>query len=344
MGPLMGLRESLATCWEILPKVSRSFALPIRLLPRPTGDAVMLCYLIFRIADTIEDGCADPAERTRLFGAFRSLLDGDRSLASRLATVDPPPYDALMHRTGAVAEAFGTLPPSVRALVTGRLAEMSEGMQAWAAREVRTMDDLHDYCYYVAGIVGKLLTRIFREYGHIGEATFRDLDRRSVEFGLALQMVNVIRDVRADDREGRRYWPTQLLVRHGLAWDTLFRESHRARALAAVRDLVGDALGYCDVAIDYIRRLPAHQMRLRAFCALPLFMAVATMGACLGNPALFSDGRSVKIPRSRTRRILALSIASAPFDGLLTGGYRRLRDLGSSALLAPAPFLPISSP
>lgn len=322
----MGLRESLATCWEILPKVSRSFALPIRLLPRPTGDAVMLCYLVFRIADTIEDCCGDPAERERLFGAFRSLLDGDRSLSPRLAAIDPPPYDALMHRTEAVAEVFETLPPPVRSLVHERLAEMSRGMQAWASREVRTLDDLHDYCYYVAGLVGKLLTRIFREYGHIGEATFRDLDRRSVDFGLALQMVNVIRDVRADDRDGRRYWPTQLLARHGLAWENLFRESHRPQALGVLRDLVRDALRYCDVAIDYIRRLPAHQTRLRAFCALPLFMAVATMGACLDNPALFSDGRPVKIPRSRTRRILAVSIAAAPFDGLLTTGYRRLRD------------------
>lgn len=325
MAPFMAPRDSLAACWEILPKVSRSFALPIRLLPRPTGDAVMLCYLIFRIADTIEDCCAEPAERERLFRDFRSLLDGDRSFAPRLATIGPPPYDALMCRAGDVAEVFGTLPPPVRALVYERLEEMSQGMQSWATREVRTLEDLHDYCYYVAGIVGKLLTRVFRAYGHVGESTFQELDRRAIDFGLALQMVNVIRDVRADDREGRRYWPTQLLARHGLGWEKLFLESHRTQALGVLRDLVRDALRYCDVAIDYIRRLPAHQTRIRAFCALPLFMAVSTMGACLDNPALFSDERPVKISRGRTRRILVLSVAAAPFDGLLTTWYRRVR-------------------
>ncbi|MBI2899526.1 MAG: squalene/phytoene synthase family protein [Planctomycetes bacterium] len=322
----MGHGSSLATCWDVLPKVSRSFALPIRLLPRPAGDAVMLSYLVFRIADTIEDCCPDAERRARLFGRFRRLIEGDASAAPELATIGPPPYDALMRHASNVAEVFARLPAEVRSLLLGRLDEMSSGMQGWSAREVRTTDDLHDYCYYVAGVVGKLLTRIFRAYGHVGNGTFEELDRRAVEFGIALQLINVIRDVRGDAREGRRYWPTALLERRGLTWDRFFDGSSRAAAREVLHELVRDALQHCDAAFEYVTLLPPHQFRIRAFCLLPLFMAMATMRACLDDPALFEDGPPVKIRRAETRRILALSVGLAPFDGALSIWYRGLRN------------------
>lgn len=316
---------ALDTCWKLLPRVSRSFALPIRLLPRPTGDAVMLSYLIFRITDTIEDCCPDPAERERLYRAFRSLLEGDRRAAPELARIGPPPYDDLMRRASEVAEVFGRMPPEVRAILFERLDEMSRGMQEWSVRQVRSLEDLHGYCYYVAGIVGKLLTRIFRTYGHVSEERFAELDRRSVEFGIALQMINVIRDVRADAREGRHYWPAQMLEDRGLTWERFFDGANREPARDVLRELVTDALRHCDVAFEYILAVPAHQFRIRAFCLLPLFMAVATMRACLDDPALFEDGKPVKISRGETKRILAMSVTFAPFDGLLTRWYARLR-------------------
>lgn len=323
----MPYESALAGCWRILPRVSRSFALPIRLLPRPTGDAVMLSYLIFRIADTIEDCCPEATRRERLFRRFRALLTGDAAAAGEIAGIGPPPYDELMRRAADVAEVFGRLPSEVRAILLERVDEMSAGMQLWSSREVRSLGDLHDYCYYVAGIVGKLLTRIFRAYGHVGEGAFGELDRRAVEFGIALQMINVIRDVRADAREGRRYWPTAVLARHGVTWDGLFAAANRPAALAVLRELVRDALVHCDAAFEYVTVLPAHQVRIRAFCLLPLLMAVATMRECLRDPALFEDGRPVKISRAQTRRILGLSVTLAPFDGLLARWYRHLRTM-----------------
>jgi len=319
----MGYRESLDFCWEILPKVSRSFAIPIRLLPRPTGDAVMLGYLIFRIADTIEDCCPDRAERERDFRAFRRLLEGNPT--SKIATIGPSPYDELMRRADAVADVFQRLPTEVRSLVFARLDEMAGGMQSWSERAVRTLPDLHDYCYYVAGVVGKLLTRIFRSYGHIGARQFEELDRMAVEFGIALQMVNVIRDVRADHEEGRHYWPLDLLERHGLTQAALFEATRREVALRVLQELVRDALVHCDVAVRYLTRLPPHQVRVRAFCALPLYMAVATLRECSGNPAVLAGPRPVKIARTETRRILALSLFLAPFNSLLRLWYSRLR-------------------
>ncbi|MHC4606539.1 MAG: squalene/phytoene synthase family protein [Planctomycetota bacterium] len=328
-------RESLRLCWQILPRVSRSFAIPIRMLPGRTGDAVMLSYLIFRIADTIEDACPGEEERERLFGSFRALLDGDRSQAAALAALAPPPYDMLMKNTGAVADSFDGLSPEVRGIILTSLDEMAEGMQAWSTREVRSLPDLHDYCYYVAGIVGKLLTRIFRAHGHIGGKQYRELAARAVDFGIALQMINVIRDVRTDAREGRRFWPTAMLEGRGVSWDTLFDAENRDRAADVLRQLIGDALDHCDRAFEYLTLLPRWALRVRLFCALPLYMAVSTLRRCFRDPALFSGDRPVKITRRKTRHIFALSILLAPLNGLLASWYRRLRRFD-----APVPQTP----
>jgi len=318
---------ALDECWAILPRVSRSFALPIRILPRPTGDAVMVSYLIFRIADTIEDCCPDAARRARLFERFRRLLEGDCAAVPELVALGPPPYDDLMRRSNSVAQVFSGLPVGVRIPILERVEEMSAGMQEWSAREVRSMEELHHYCYYVAGIVGKLLTRIFRVYWHVGEEAFRELDARAVEFGIALQMINVIRDVRADAAEGRRYWPSVLLRERALKWEGLFDVENRIAAQEVLRALIRDALRHCDRALEYVRHLPFHQVRVRAFCLLPLLMAVATLRECLRDPALFEAGRAVKIGRPETRRILVGSLALAPFDPLLRCWYRRLRPM-----------------
>lgn len=330
-----GRSDPVRACWAMLPRVSRSFAIPIRMLPGGTGDAVMLSYLVFRVADTIEDTCIDEERRARLFADFRELLKGDRSRADSLAQFAPRPYDGLMKNTRTVAEAFDRLPAGVRETILVSLDEMSEGMQAWSNREVHSLPDLHDYCYYVAGIVGKLLTRLFQVYGHVGGKKYRELAARAVDFGIALQMINVIRDVRTDAREGRHYWPKAMLEKYGVSWETLFDENNRERADEILRQLIRDALEHCDRAFEYLTLLPRYALRVRLFCALPLYMAVSTLRRCLKDPSLFSADHPVKITRRRTRHIFALSLLLSPVNGFLASWYRRLRRFDS-----PVPQVP----
>ena len=54
-------------CWELLPKVSRSFALCIKILPEPLNDQMMLSYMVFRVIDTIEDSHAPLRTKKSLF-------------------------------------------------------------------------------------------------------------------------------------------------------------------------------------------------------------------------------------------------------------------------------------
>lgn len=82
--------------------------------------------------------------------------------------------------------------------------------------EVRNWPELKEYCYYVASVVGLMMTRIF-------ELEDRGQEPRAVELGLAMQLTNILRDVGEDLRMGRVYLPKDELARYGLDRDFLGR-------------------------------------------------------------------------------------------------------------------------
>ena len=71
------------------------------------------------------------------------------------------------------------------------------------------MQDLRDYCYVVAGIVGEMLTELFLLQSPSLKGVAGDLRARAVEFGEALQLVNILKDSQADGAEKRTYLPSE---------------------------------------------------------------------------------------------------------------------------------------
>src|SRR5262245_58039573 len=107
---------------EILPQVSRTFALSIRLLPGGLGDAVRNAYLICRIADTVEDEPKYPAEKkAALFDALDRCLDhpGEAAaFAARAADLTgDPAHLRLVHNASLVFEEYAALSPESRVSV-----------------------------------------------------------------------------------------------------------------------------------------------------------------------------------------------------------------------------------
>ena len=116
---------------EILPSVSRTFALSIRFLPGTLGRAVTTAYLLCRIADTIEDdGAMDAERKAGLFDEFRGTL-GDAEAAdafpARVADVaGDAAHVALIRRTDAVCCVLRSLSAGTRAIVVRWVEEMVE--------------------------------------------------------------------------------------------------------------------------------------------------------------------------------------------------------------------------
>ncbi len=256
---------------DLLEKTSRTFALSIPLLPEPARLEVQVAYLLFRIADTFEDGALWPPDQR-----IRALADFERVLARPVEaspvagewTANPPisheGYIELLAATPEVLGALWSLPEDARATMTRHLVRTARGMAGFVARtgesdqlRLRDLRDLRRYCYVVAGIVGEMLTDLFllNSASLVSAASY--LRRRAPLFGEGLQLVNILKDSSFDQTEGRSYL-------HGA------EDRSQVFALAR-RDL--------DRASEYVGALQRHgePRGVVAFCALPVLLARASL-------------------------------------------------------------------
>ena len=262
----------MANLEDLLEKTSRTFALSIPVLPEPTRGEVMIAYLLFRIADTFEDAAHWPAERRiEALEEFQDLLiDYSRDRAERLSQkwtrTDPAQhagYRELIREVPFVLECFFALDPQAVSSVRGHVTRSAEGMARFVARSrggvlrLDDLDDLHRYCYVVAGIVGEMLTDLFLLKRERLVSIASNLRKRAAAFGEALQLVNILKDASVDLSEGRRFLPSRV---------------PRSKVFAlARRDL--------QTAADYTLALQeaGAPRGVVEFCALPAELAWATL-------------------------------------------------------------------
>ncbi|MEO8216175.1 MAG: squalene/phytoene synthase family protein [Acidobacteriota bacterium] len=208
---------------DLLEKTSRTFALSIPRLPEPTRMEVTVAYLLFRIADTFEDAVFwEPARRIDALGQFCTLLGNpDPSEADLLARVwrEPRPlahqgYLELLDAAPYVLEAFRMLAPTARTVIASHVIRSARGMAEFVGRtedgtlQLRSLNELRDYCYVVAGIVGEMLCDLFLLDRGALIAVSGPLRERAACFGEGLQLVNILKDSASDRTEGRSYLPT----------------------------------------------------------------------------------------------------------------------------------------
>jgi 15-cis-phytoene synthase len=207
--PAIEIERAYASCDRVTRGAAANFYYGIRLLPRPKRQAMSAVYAFARRVDDIGDGNLEPAaqlaalatERRRL--ALLTAGDGGRWADLRL-----PSDDELDSVTLALAHArrYYDLPvEALELLIDGVEADVR-------AADVRgpryeTFDELVDYCRAVAGSIGRLCLAIFTD-GHSGGAS--DL---ADELGVAMQLTNILRDVREDYARGRVYLPAEDLRR-----------------------------------------------------------------------------------------------------------------------------------
>lgn len=280
---------------QLLERTSRTFALSIPLLPEPTRREVTLAYLLFRIADTFEDAALWPREqRIAALENFSRLLEDPTSEAvERLSRrwVEELPlehegYLELLEETPFVLDEFSELSPQARKLVKIHTQRTAHGMAGFVSRtgddgelKLDDLQDLRDYCYVVAGIVGEMLTELFLLDRDRLTETGPYLRARAKLFGEALQLVNILKDSASDAKEGRVYLP------EGLDRDQVF-------ALAR-QDLVA--------ATEYTLALQkaGAERGLVAFNALPALLAWATLDK------VEEEGPGAKISREQLWSIVA---------------------------------------
>jgi farnesyl-diphosphate farnesyltransferase len=327
--------ERFAT--EILPAVSRTFAISIRLLPGTLGRAVHTAYLLCRIADTVEDdNSTAPARRGELLEEFlRTLTDrdaADRFPALAKSLQGDAAHLQLVAHTDLVLVLFRTLPAPTQERIAHWVREMGLGMAKFVRTypngiRIQTLAEYKEYCYYVAGTVGCLLTELWHLHASaVGRREFERLWVKCQSFGEALQTVNILKDIAWDaQHENSIYIPATDLKAEGSGHDTLLSPQHvehNHRAIAGFIDLARRDL---DDALEYILLVPRRALAIRAFCVLPLLFAFATLRDLSASRAMLTPGGSVKISRAEVKSLMVAGVLALFSNGLLRRLVRRVK-------------------
>jgi len=326
-------------CNDMLPRVSRTFAICIRLLPPDLEHSVLIAYLLCRIADTIEDttSLTGPQKGTLLAHFSRCLdSDGPDTEPLRLAFEKPQNDDEMLAREAdTVLREFFRLSEALREKIRPWVKEMCSGMAVFVngpttnaagyVTSLDTIDDLEKYCYYVAGTVGEMLTRLYGQVEPpIPTENFDRMKSLATSFGLGLQLTNIIKDV-ADDRErGHNYMPRQLCNSAGIEPHHVQDGQHLRESREVLNALVKKAQGHLGDALEYTVCLPRRQRGIRAFCLTSLFFAVKTLRLTERDDTVLDPSKKLKITRSSVRRTILITRLIASSDLLVKAYFRRL--------------------
>jgi farnesyl-diphosphate farnesyltransferase len=341
----------LRWCRDALPGVSRTFALGISLLREPLRDEVGVAYLVCRVLDTLEDTTGlPPAERAAALEQCAASLpdpDAGRDAALRVEALFARPGlagrdHALCRQAGVVMRAWHGLRAGARQGMAPHVREMALGMAATVRREaggpgLRLEDeqDLKRYCYYVAGTVGKLLCHAWE---HDRPDAFTPpvmgrLRERAVNFGLGLQVTNIIKGVTDDIERGVAYVPRKLFDAAGIDLESLLANPADPRGRNVVAGLAGMTLAWLDDALEYTLAIPGSERDIRLFCALPLLIALRTLARALRTTDVFSE-RVLKISREEVRAIHAETEAAIGDAAALRRIHGRERERVEQAIAA----------
>ncbi|HLR79471.1 MAG TPA: phytoene/squalene synthase family protein [Bacillota bacterium] len=237
---------------HMLKKTSRTFYIPIKLLKKPLRQTVGSAYLCMRAIDEIEDHEQLSADvKQYLLRSTSELLTKEFDEEAYRRLVEPYQAD-LPEVTLRLADWITFCPPEIVDKVKESTSVMAKGMAEWVEKDwqIRTEEDLDNYTYYVAGLVGVMLSDIWS--WHDGTETDRDL---AIGYGRGLQAVNVLRNQDEDAVRGVRFFP-----------DNWTRDDMYAYASENLKK-----------ADEYIKDIDNRNILL--FCKIPLALAKKTMKA-----------------------------------------------------------------
>jgi phytoene synthase len=201
------LAASYAFCRQLTKRQAGNFYYGMKLLPEPKRSAMYALYAYMRLVDDI----ADDDAHMRTLEQRRSDLDHWEQLTNDAVagTLTSNGHDSPIWPAFADMVKTRQVPGQVfRDMIAGQRQDLE-------FTPIRTFDDLYQYCYRVASVVGIASLYVWGFEG--GEATLAV----SADHGIAFQLTNVLRDLREDSARGRCYLPADELTRFGLTAEQL---------------------------------------------------------------------------------------------------------------------------
>lgn len=293
------LEESVSFQKEILPGVSRTFALTIPYLPDNLVGTVTNAYLLCRMADTIEDDRELAVEDK--FSYHSNLLlavakqnnvnDFVSELYPRLSKHTPKAEAELIKNMHQVTMYTWHLVPEEREAIYRCLSIMCRGMQEFngqiCGEGFESITNTISYCYYVAGCVGEMLTDLFCLHSStIGENKLA-LRKLAISFGQGLQFTNILKDVWADEVCSFRFLPKHYYLQKSEMKGLSDLTSHYVKI---TEDNLVEACRYGFL-------IPESEAKIRLFLFLNIAFAIATLKRIKRHAGKIYMQNQVKVPR-----------------------------------------------
>ncbi|KAF2794108.1 farnesyl-diphosphate farnesyl transferas-like protein [Melanomma pulvis-pyrius CBS 109.77] len=299
--------ESLKRCFYFLTMTSRSFSTVILELHPELLVPVALFYLVLRGLDTVEDDMTIPLEKKEpILRNFDQILEKD---GWTFTENGPNEKDRqLLVEFNVVVEEFKKIKPAYRAIIKDITKRMGNGMADYASNAehntngVDSVADYELYCHHVAGLVGEGLTRLFVE-GGLANAALLKRPELMESMGQFLQQVNIIRDIKEDFDDKRRFWPKAIWSKYVTNFEDLFKPENKELALSVSSEMILTALTRADDCLYYLAGIK--EQSVFNFCAIPQSMAIATLDVCFQNHDIFK--KNVKITKGEACELMIQS-------------------------------------
>ncbi len=224
-----------AVAEDITKASNTSFYYSFSLLPKQKREAIHAVYAFCRYTDDIVDEGLDETKKVILLRSWR------RELGKALRAESTFP---LLNQLAATARKFNIPVDHFYALIHGVEMDLSK-------KRYQTFDELKKYCYLVASSVGLMCRQIF---GYKNEST----REYAINLGIALQLTNILRDVKDDAKKGRIYLPLEDLRRFGVTEADILQNRYTQNFVHLMRFECNRASEYFDVAREALRDEDKH--------------------------------------------------------------------------------------
>ncbi|MEN6356820.1 MAG: phytoene/squalene synthase family protein [Armatimonadota bacterium] len=283
------LRESYRYCRSIAKKRARNFYYSFIVLPREKSDAMCAVYAFMRYCDDIADDPDFGRDKKALLGRWRDSLDKSMHGDYGGSLIMPAFADAI--------KKFDIPTNYFHQLIDGATMDLS-------IDRYRTFDDLYDYCYKVASVVGLVCIHIF---GFDSPQA-----RKHAEFcGIAFQLTNILRDVKEDAEHGRVYIPEEDLWAFNYSTDDLVNGIRDDRFQRLMRFEARRAHDYYGAALPLVPMV--HGSGRPGLCAMiEIYSSILDM--IDKSPGDVFAGQ-VSLPTSRKLSIAAKALIKSRLNG-----------------------------
>ncbi|HXO93119.1 MAG TPA: phytoene/squalene synthase family protein [Candidatus Acidoferrum sp.] len=313
----------------VLRSVSRSFYLSIRFLPPQLREPIALAYLLARTTDTVADTAG--ISRSVRMETLNLLSKTIQGIASRDVVAEVIPSFVSLQENASERQLLQSLPNCLARLegmehadrndirvvlekiTRGQMLDVQRFDNPREIRALGTAADLDEYTYLVAGCVGEFWTLLcFRHVRSFSSRSEDEMLALGKRYGMALQLINVLRDAGPDLRAGRCYFPEYELSAAHLTPSQILSEPERFQPI--YQGWLETANAGLGSGMEYSRAIK--NRRVRAATVLPALIGARTL-ALLEATGPAAVHRTVKVPRREVRTMI-LSLA------FTLGSHRRI--------------------